>query len=200
MILTLIRHGQTDMGYQKKYCGSLDVPLNDEGKNQSEELAQRFKDTAIDAVYSSDLKRAIQTASIVFKNKNAVKRPCFREMGFGILEGLSYEEIISKYPDVYNTWINDPWTVVVPEGENFKDFRTRVKQGLEDLLAHHEGQSIALVSHGGPIRVILCEALGRNFKDFWSFGQDNTAVNIIEYDPSQKPKVIVMNDTEHLKR
>jgi len=199
MILTLIRHGQTDLGSQGKYCGFLDVPLNDVGKNQSEKLAERFEGTAIDSVYSSDLKRAHQTAQIAFKDKSTVKRPCFREMGLGILEGLSYQEAMGQYPDVYTAWVNDPQSVVLPQGEHFKDFSARVLQGLEELLVQNEGKSIALVSHGGPIRLILSKALDYSFKDFWSLSQENAAVNIIEYHSSQKPKVITVNDTEHLK-
>ncbi len=200
MILTLIRHGQTDFGYQRRYCGSSDVPLNDDGQNQCEKLLERFKGSAVDTVYSSGLKRADQTAQIVFKEKKAIEQPCFREMAFGIIEGLNYEEAVHQYADVYKAWIKDPWSVPLPQAESFQDFHTRVTQGLKVLLARHEDKSsIALVSHSGPIRVILCEALGRSFKDFWTIQQDNAAVNIIEYHPSQRPKVIVINDTEHLK-
>lgn len=198
MILVLVRHGQTDGSVEKKYCGSLDIPLNDQGRSQSEKLALRIKAFNINRVYSSDLKRAIQTAHIVFKGQQVVSLPVLREMNFGILEGLTFTQAIEQFPDIYKAWINCPWSITLPQAESFKDFRARVLGGLEGLLAKNIGQSIAVVSHSGPIRVILSEALGLKAEEFWSIGQDNAAINVIEYLPSQKPKVLVQNDTGYL--
>jgi alpha-ribazole phosphatase len=199
MKLILIRHGQTDLGLQKKYCGSLDVPLNDHGKDQSERLGERLKGTSIDAVFSSDLKRAIQTAQIAFKGETINERPCFREMDFGVIEGISYQEVMIKYPDIYKAWINDPLSVVLPQAEDFEAFSGRVLQGLDTLIAQYADKTIVLVAHGGPNMLILCKALGFSTKEYWTIRQDNAAVNIIEYHSSGKIKVIVQNDTGHLK-
>ncbi|MBF0619301.1 MAG: histidine phosphatase family protein [Candidatus Omnitrophica bacterium] len=195
--LYLMRHGETEQGRARKYCGSLDVPLNDEGKRQAQMLSSRLDGVKIDAVFASDLTRAVQTASIVFKGAVVEKKPCFREMDFGACEGLSYEEARLAYPDMYEAWIHTPLEVTLPGGEAFTAFCARVTNGFQDLLAQYPGKNIALVSHGGPIRVIVCAALKRGLSDFWSIQQDNAALNVIEYDPVAK--VILLNDTAHLK-
>ncbi|MBF0571049.1 MAG: histidine phosphatase family protein [Candidatus Omnitrophica bacterium] len=194
----LLRHGQTDFSLERKYCGSLDVDLNDEGRKQALKIARYFQGAHFDAVYSSDLQRAFETAAIAFENEKIVKQNCFREMDFGVLEGLKYEEAMKNYSQIYEAWIHAPWDVKIPNGEAFIDFCHRVMDGLSSLLSHHRGQSIAVVSHGGPIRVILCDALKRGVKDFWSIQQDNAALNVIEYPWGQDPVVTVMNETAYL--
>ncbi len=198
--LYLIRHGQTDYSRDKKYCGSRDVPLNAEGMLQAEKLARRFSHVAVDAVYASDLRRAIQTAGICFKESRVIVWPSFREMDFGVLEGLGYEDAMKNFPAIYDAWIHTPLDVTLPQGESFGHFCERVDDGMKLLLAENKGKSIALITHGGPIRVILCHALGRGVKDFWSIKQDNAALNMIEYHEGRAAEVVSINDTEHLTR
>ncbi|MBF0594952.1 MAG: histidine phosphatase family protein [Candidatus Omnitrophica bacterium] len=196
--LYLIRHGQTDQGLNRKYCGARDVPLNETGCRQAAMLVERFKGCAIDAVVSSDLKRAVQTAQIVFKDAAIIKRSRFREMDFGVIEGLGYDEARQEYADIYEAWIHSPMTVTLPGGEAFVNFCARVLKGYHELLAEYENKHIVLVAHGGPIRAILCDVLKRGMNDFWSISQDNAALNVIEYHSGEDPKVVVMNDTGHL--
>ncbi|MBF0387059.1 MAG: histidine phosphatase family protein [Candidatus Omnitrophica bacterium] len=196
--LYLIRHGQTDPGRERKYCGARDVPLNDTGRRQAELLAGRFNGVALDAVFASDLARAVQTAEISLKVANVVKLPCFREMDFGVCEGLGYDEARQKHADIFDSWVNSPMEVTLPGGESFSALCSRVINGIDALVAGNPGRNIVLVAHGGPIRVILLSALGRGMQDFWSLKQDNAALNVIEYIPGQAPAVLAMNDTEHL--
>ena len=99
--LILIRHGETDGTYQKRYCGVTDLPLNKMGIEQVENASRNLKKEKIDKVYSSDMKRTIQSANIVFKDKDIEKLSSLREMNFGIFEGLTYEEIMKKHSDSY---------------------------------------------------------------------------------------------------
>ena len=95
--LILIRHGETDYSTEKRYCGLTDVCLNKRGIEQAEGLCQKLGEEDVDKVYSSDLRRASEFAKIVFKNKEIEPAPEFREINFGIFEGLTYEEIMARY-------------------------------------------------------------------------------------------------------
>lgn len=196
--LILIRHGETDYNLQNRYCGFTNPPLNNSGILQSKRLAAGLKDIRIDKVYSSDLKRAYQTAEIIFENNPIEKLADFREMNFGIFEGLRYEEIAKTHPKLYRNWISNPVKVKIPNGEGLKDLRKRVKQGLSFILSQNKDRTIALVAHGGPIRVVLCEALKFGLKMFWLIGQEFAALNIIDYVKESQALVLRLNDTSYL--
>lgn len=196
--LVLIRHGETDYSLQNKYCGFSDPPLNNKGIWQAEKLANKLKGLEVDRVYSSDLKRAYETAQIVFKNKPIKKISEFRELNFGIFEGLNYEEIIKKHPKLYRNWINNPPKIKIPNGESLQDLSKRVKRKLFFILSQFKDGAIGIVAHGGPIRIILCDVLKFGLDAFWQIEQDSGALNIIDYSESLPPIVVKMNDTSHL--
>ncbi|MBU0694220.1 MAG: histidine phosphatase family protein [Candidatus Omnitrophica bacterium] len=150
-----------------------------------------------DKIYCSDLKRAHQTAEVIFKQRAITKLADFREMNFGVFEGLNCEEIIEKYPKFYRDWIDNPRGVKIPQGERLEDVAKRVKTKLSFILSQNEGRIIALVTHGGPIRLILCQILKYNLNKFWQIEQNNTALNIIDY-LETGPVIVRMNDVSHL--
>lgn len=195
--LILIRHSETDYNLQNRYCGFSDPLLNSKGIWQSEKLAAELKAGEVDKVYASDLKRAYETAAIIFKGNRIEKRENFREMNFGIFEGLTYEEIIQRYAKLYRDWLNNPSKVKIPHGEGLTELKRRVKECLSSILFRDKGKIITVVTHGGPIRIILCAALKYSLKDFWQIRQDIAALNIIEYSEKMEPYVVKMNDTSH---
>lgn len=201
----IIRHGETDHNLQNRYSGFSDPPLNDKGIWQAERLACRMRNEKVDIAYSSDLKRAYKTAKIIFNssaslgiNKVVRKMAGFREMNFGIFEGLTCAEIIKRRPKLYKNWVADPFKVKIPGAEGLKQFCLRVRKSFSLILSRHKGGTIALVTHAGPIRVILCDALNHNMEMFWKIGQSTGALNILEYSKKLAPRVIKMNDTSHL--
>lgn len=213
--LILIRHGQTDYNLENRYCGFSDPPLNDKGIAQAKKLTDELKDLKVDKVYSSDLRRAYETAKIIFRNSSLEKLANFREMNFGIFEGLQYKEIIKKYPLLYRDWVNNPMKVKIPGGEGSENFRKRIEEKLSFILSKYINETIVLVSHGGPIKFILCNALlkfnplalGNNDSKqnrgvtpqmFWQIQQEVGALNIVDYPKVAAPKIIKMNDTSHL--
>jgi len=198
--LILIRHGETDYNSQKRYCGFSDPSLNNRGRRQSARLAESLKGWRIDKVYASDLKRTVQTAEIIFKSSIIEKIADFREMNFGLFEGLRYEEIIKEHPKLYRDWINNPLKVKIPGGESLKDLNERVKQRLSFILSQHEGKTIAVVTHGGPIRIILCDTGKFTLATFWEIEQETGALNIIDYPKGLPPVVVKMNDVSHLSK
>jgi alpha-ribazole phosphatase len=196
--LILIRHGETDYNLQNRYCGFSNPSLNKNGIWQSRKLADRFSNIKVEKIYSSDLKRAIETAKIIFKKNSIEQLPGFREMNFGIFEGLKYDEIVKKYPSLYKDWIDNPIRIKLPNGEALEDLVERVRKRLTFLLSQHKDGEIALVTHGGPIRVILCDALKFNLASFWKIKQDIAAINLIDYPEGSSPTVVKINDISHL--
>lgn len=196
--LILIRHCETEYNLENRYCGFSNPPLNNKGIWQSKILARRLRDIKINKVYSSDLKRAYEIAKIVFKDNSIEKVADFREMNFGLFEGLRYEEIIKIYPKLYRGWLNNPIKVKIPNGESLEDLSKRVKERLHFILSQHKDRTIVLVTHGGPIRIILCDALKFGLKMFWQIEQEIGALNIIHYVKDRKPVVVKMNDISHL--
>ena len=179
--LILIRHGETDYNSQNRYCGFSDPPLNNKGIRQVEKLMAKLKNISIDKVYSSDLKRAYQTAEIIFKNKPIEKAKNFREMNFGIFEGLKYEQIVKRYPEIYRKWIDNPAAVGIPQGENIKDLSKRITEELFGIFSCHRGKTIAVVTHAGPIKIILCNMLKYGAKMFWKIEVKPASLNIVEF-------------------
>lgn len=196
--LILIRHGETEYNFENRYCGFSDPPLNTKGIWQSKRLANRLKSLKIDKIYSSDLRRAYQTAKIIFKNNLIEKSESFREVNFGIFEGLRYEEILKVYPELYKDWIDNPVKVKIPNGESLKNLSKRVKEKLSSIFSQYKDKTIAVVTHGGPIRVILCDALKYNLEMFWQIKQQPGALNIIDDVETSLPVVVKMNDVSHL--
>ncbi len=181
MRLILIRHGQTDYNLQNRYCGFSNPALNNKGIKQAKRLAVKLKSLNVDKAYSSDLKRAIQTAKIIFRDLPIEKVSDFREMNFGIFEGLTYEEIIKINPKLYRKWIANPAKVKIPDAEGLRDLNKRVKKRLAHIILQNKNKTIAVVTHSGPIKVILCDILKYGLRQFWQIEQDLGALNIIDF-------------------
>ncbi|MFH1046481.1 MAG: alpha-ribazole phosphatase [Candidatus Omnitrophota bacterium] len=194
----LIRHGQTNDNAQKKYSGFSDPPLNEQGIQQSQKLAVRLRGLEIDRVYSSDLKRAYQTARIIFGERPIQQLSGLREMNFGLFEGLTHKEIMKCHPELYRRWIANPQKQSIPQGEPWQEFQRRVAQQLSAIIDENPGKTLAVVTHSGPIRVLLCQALQYDAAMFWQIEQNSAALNIIDYSTGSAPLAVTINDTAHL--
>lgn len=192
--LLLIRHGETDYNLNKRYCGFSNPPLNICGISQAKSLVKQLKDFEVAAVYSSDLLRAFQTAKIVFPKFQIKTMPEFREFNFGIFEGLNYGEIMERYPRLYQDWIKDPLNVLIPNGEEFREFRKRVSSALSSIISLNRNKTIALFSHSGPIRLILCEVVGYGLEKFWEIDHNNAAFTVIDYPQVSPPMEVSVNE------
>jgi len=152
--LILIRHGSTDWNIEKRYSGLIDIGLNDKGKKEARCLYKRLKQEKVNKVYASDRKRAIQTARIIFKGLKIEKIPDLREVHFGCFEGLTHEEIMKKHGKIYKRWLNNPFCVAVPGGEDLKDFRKRVINAVRKIISLNRNKTVAVVCHGGTISIL----------------------------------------------
>ncbi len=198
MRLILIRHGETNYSRTRRYCGFSDPPLNDNGIRQSRQLAARLTGMRIDKVYSSDLMRARQTAEIVFPKDSVEPIADWREMNFGRFEGLTHEQLVHRYPTLYRDWVDNPAEVKPPEGEGLRDLHQRVQERIAAVVSQYEGRTVAVVTHGGPIRIALCDALQLGLTMFWQVQQALGAWNAIDYTAGAPPTVIVRDDVPGL--
>ena len=194
--LILIRHGQTEWNLKKRYSGFLDVGLNKTGKIQAKRLIGIFKEEKIDKVYTSDRKRAIQTARIIFKKARIEKIPDLREVHFGVFEGLTYKEIMAKYPVIYKKWLKDPFSVRPPKGEHIQDFKKRIVTALHRIVKLNKNKTVAVFTHGGAISIYMGHLLKSG--KFWEQIPQSASVSILEF-KGKKPKIKLFNGVSHLK-
>lgn len=197
--LILVRHGETEWNLERRVQGHRDVPLSARGVEQALRLRSHLREESIDWVYSSDLQRARRTAEILAEGRNEVRvDPRLREAGFGLFEGLTSEEMAALYPEEYRAWRSDSFRNRPPSGESLEDLGLRALEHVRECLERHPGQSILVVAHGGPIRVIACELFGWPLETQSMLRVENSAVSRIGFG-ERGPLLEVWNDTSHLK-
>jgi probable phosphoglycerate mutase len=155
--LILIRHGETDWNVQGRFQGQIDVPLNATGQHQAALLAERLARERFDAFYASDLLRTRQTAAPAAAKLalDAALDAGLREQHFGILEGLSFDEVQARHPEALAAWLRHDPDYALPAGESVRAFHARVVGAVRALAARHAGQRLAVVTHGGVLDMIF---------------------------------------------
>jgi len=176
-IVYLIRHGETDWNIQGRYQGQADPPLNSAGIAQSEELAALLAGEKIDLIYSSPLKRALQTAEILSRRLSVevILDPRLVEIHQGDWQTRLRSEIEVLYPKLLNDWETSPWEVSPPGGESLAEVQRRVKAAMDDILEHHPRQRIAIVSHRIPIALIKVKYRGMDKETVRKIDLPNTS-------------------------
>jgi alpha-ribazole phosphatase/probable phosphoglycerate mutase len=167
MTLLLVRHVETDMA--GRFCGHSDPELNERGRQQLAGLLNRLSEHSIRRVYSSDLRRARQTAEAIAKHFRAELqvRPGLREIHFGLWEGLSWNEIEVRDPVLAKNWATNHPNSTAPGGESSQQFASRVRREIAFLLAEATKSPIAAVAHAGFIRVVLTNWCGVSEQEAW---------------------------------
>lgn len=182
-ILWLLRHPEPEAAAVGRCYGSLDVKLSEAGIRQAHALARALAGVPLAAIFTSPRQRCSAAAEILAAGRSCVFTtiPSLREMDFGEFEGRSYEEIAGLHPELYRQWMEHPTEVQFPGGEAFSQMSARVISAVNDLLRRHAGKSMALVTHGGVIRILLCETMGIPPANLFRLGQRYAAVNRIRY-------------------
>lgn len=182
MRLILVRHGKTATDNPEKCHGFTDIDLSEEGYRQADQLAARFKDNKIDAIYSSTLRRGIETAERI-ASAHGIKvnsAPELNEVNFGQIEGITFAEACEVFPEVTELWRRGSIEVCFPLGEKFLDFVNRVNAFIKKLKHHRDDETIMLVGHGGPYKVLVCTLLGLPIEHYWQFKFDMASVSLID--------------------
>jgi broad specificity phosphatase PhoE len=158
--ILIARHGQSDWNHEKRWQGHADRPLTERGREQAQALADRLAHIDLDAVYSSDLERARDTAAVVAESQGLELRqlPDLREVDVGSWSGLTRDEAEERFPEGFARWRDGypGWK----DGETYEAMTDRVLRAVDEIAAEHEGGRVLVVSHGGPIRAMHAAALG----------------------------------------
>jgi len=181
--IILVRHGETEWNVQEVFRGRIDIELNETGLRQAELLAEYLSRLNIDAVYSSPLKRALNTAqAIASHHKLEVKiSPGLLDFDFGKWQGLSHPEVKDRYKQLYAQWLENPHLIRMPDGESLNGVRKRALGVVNEVVAKHEG-TIVLVSHRVVNKVLICALLGLDNSHFWNIRQDTCGTTTFAYE------------------
>jgi probable phosphoglycerate mutase len=202
--ILFIRHGETDWNRIKRIQGHIDIPLATSGLEQAQRLADRLADEArqgaqLDAIYSSDLQRAQQTAQPL---AHALGLPVhlregLRERSYGAFQGYDRDEIAERYPDEYERWQTRDSGFAPPEGESMRAFYHRVMDAIGPIVAAHPGGRIACVAHGGVLDCVYRFARDLSLEVPRDYALLNTSVNVVDFEGA-KGKVVSWADISHL--
>ena len=183
--LLLVRHGLTEFNEDRRFMGYSDIELSAAGRQQAERLRDYLADEKIDAVYASDLKRAVEMAEIILNGRELDITTCpeLRECDYGSCEGLTFGEINDLYPDVAEMCIDFTLELAFPEGECFTDFFVRTSLFIERLNDHGRSETVLISSHDGPLKILLCRLLGIADDHWWQLRISNASLSIVETSP-----------------
>ncbi|MCS6845218.1 MAG: histidine phosphatase family protein [Caldilineales bacterium] len=198
--LLLLRHGETEWNLTGRWQGqAADTPLTDLGRQQARIVAQRLRSYPIQAIYSSDLARAFETAQIVGEALGLapIPEPGLRESDIGAWMGLTWEEIVARFPDEVAAMLAGQ-DVRRGGGESFTELQARLGATAERIVARHPGQTVLLVSHGAALRSLVAHVLGASLSQMHRLAiGGNTALSVVEAGPYGW-YLVTYNDTSHL--
>ena len=205
--ITLVRHGETQGNLDDKAQGHFDAPLTELGRSQAQALGERLAETEFDAIYSSDLQRAVDTALAIIDlqpDHQIQTRACLREVYFGSYEDMRWSEIREQDPELHERWTN--WKTRIdtkfPNGESPLETRQRVAAVADEIVTkHHEQNStILIVGHTGSLQPLLGHLLNLSTTEQWRFLFSNTSVTTLTEHPFAPNgwRADLVNDTHHL--
>ena len=201
--LYLVRHGQSAGNAEGRFGGHSATPLSELGKKQAEATAAALAKEHINAIYTSDLFRAVQTAQPLadLLALKITKTSAFRERNVGVLEGLTFDESKEKFPKDYYALVNRHVHHVITEGESYRHLLRRATGALREILRVHRGEKIVIFSHTGAICFLtlhLIGAINRKTKTTPWLVTSNCGINRFEIRNRQNIRVLALNDTRHL--
>ena len=182
--LWLVRHAEVEVRYQKVFGGKIDMDLSPRGHEQAAALAGWLGRQHLDAIYASPMKRVHQTLAALAGNgaPKPTLVPDFREVDFGDWTGLGWTEVFAKFQVRATEWLDHLDAATVPNGETGAAFRARVEPDLRRVVAAHPGRHVAVVAHGGVIRMVLAILLDLPLPKTAAFEIDYASVTHLEID------------------
>lgn len=178
----IVRHGHTKGTERQRYYGKTDMPLSRLGVAQIKKIKKNIEDYPINYIYTSPLKRCIQTADIL-RGRRSIPIEISQdiiEIDFGSWEGLTIPQMKKRNPRKFNNWLYDFINFKMPDGESVKDMIGRVGYFWRKIIDRHNEGSILIVTHGGPAKVIVMKGLGLPMKNFWHLHIGTGSVSVIE--------------------
>ncbi len=179
MNIYIVRHGQTEENLKGTYYGVLDCGITELGVKQAEVLGEKLENIKFDKVYCSELKRAKETLSYIYKVDDIIEDSRLNERNFGVFEGKTYTELEEDMAEEYKSWTSD-WKEYRPKGgESFRDSYLRAYSFME-YLKSESGENILVCTHGGIVKAIYTYILEGNLDLYWRFNSRNADLSIIK--------------------
>ena len=200
MEIVLVRHGATDWNLQGRCQGSSDRELSEAGVNQACRIADLLGNEELSVIYSSHLRRARQTAELISRPHDlpVLIDEDLRELDHGELEGLTFNEIKTRYSDFLTRWRSEPADLHVPGGERLAEVAERAWNGLNEIVQRHRSAArILVVSHNFPILGIICRVTGTHLNDYRTFHLDPCGVTRLGRDAASGWTITHVNGKEY---
>jgi alpha-ribazole phosphatase len=195
-----VRHGDTiDEETKKVYKGSIDIPLSDKGRQRiarASEFLSRFK---MDYIYTSTLSRCIESGKIIAEKQGLPieTASALDELGFGLWEGMSFDEIKEQYPKELKLWLSDLENHTPPQGEPMRDAQRRSVAKFKEIIDKHRGRNIAIVCHAGILRLIICSILDLKLSDMFRIGQNYGCIDMVDVYADNLAVIELLNFTQY---
>jgi len=199
--LLLVRHGETELNSAERYWGHSDIKLSALGVRQAERLRDRLAAQKIDVVYSSDLQRAWATAKTIASGHQPEVITCaeLREINFGKLEGLNFEEISQLFPEFTAKWrVQRSTDIEFPGGESLDQLNNRVSNFVGRLKKRKAEETVLVVAHAGVLRSLICQLMAMELRYIYQIRLDLASLSILETYPTGAI-LTLLNDTSHLR-
>jgi probable phosphoglycerate mutase len=199
-VFTVIRHGETAANRNGVIQGQTDVPLSPEGEKQARLLGRRWRGKHFDAVYSSDLSRALRTAELAFPAVKPTATPALREMNLGAWVGHTTFEIAERFPKEWRAFRAGDIDCRITDGESRRELIARTEKFFREAAARHAGQEVLVVTHGGVLRAFFMILMGGAISEKALLpSTGNTGINVVHYDDrTERWRLTTWNDTAHL--
>jgi len=196
----LVRHGQSEWNYQKKVQGQQDTFLTELGRIQAKKIGSRLKSEEIDLIYSSDLKRAYETATIIGNelDKKVNRMECLREIAFGQWEGKTIEYLNGTNEKEHDIWLKEPHKFSMEGAETLYQLQKRAMLGINKIIDENPNKNILIVSHGATLKTIILGLLDIDVKYYSKLTLNNVSLSIIEFRDYNRV-LKLLNDTNHLR-
>jgi alpha-ribazole phosphatase len=181
--ILLCRHAEPEAWAKGRFCGALDVALSDAGRAQADALAAGLSEEQVAAVITSPARRCVETAGPIAAAHGLEARSdaALSEIDFGDLDGRTFAEVETAFPDLYEQWLREPTTVRFPGGETYDELRARVAAALTAIRVEHTGRTVAVVTHAGVIRALLAAWLEIPAEAVFSIDQRYASLNVVDW-------------------
>jgi probable phosphoglycerate mutase len=198
--LYLVRHGATALTAEDRFSGADGVELSDEGRRQTQTLAERLGHESIRAVYCSSMSRTVETARILALPHalTPIHHDGLREISHGHWEGLNRREVESRFAEEYAMWESDPYTFAPVGGESGLAVLARALPVIREIVVAHEGEQVLVVSHKATLRLVLSSLLGfdpRGYRD--RLDQSPACLSVVDFKDPVHARLMLFNDTSH---
>ncbi|MBQ8868130.1 MAG: histidine phosphatase family protein [Oscillospiraceae bacterium] len=198
----IVRHGFSEGNREKRFSGQMDVPLDAAGKKQAQSVAKYVCDNfKIDAIYSSDLIRAYDTAKPCAEALGLEINTCkeLREVDVGAFTGVLIEEVKVRFKEAFENYRQNPGIAQFPDGESYGDMLKRALSAIEKIAAENDGKTVLIATHGGVVRVLRAHWLGISLEDIGAVPHvPNASVTVAEYFDADHVNLTQIGYTDHL--